>query len=234
MNMRYAAKADTAAFCMGVAVPVSPYLHPERIRRIEAARYEGQEIRGALHVVGPDDRVLELGAGLGIVGGVVATHATPSRMVSYEANPALIPHIRRLYEMNRLEERIELRNEVLLSAPERPATMPFHIHKSFLGSSLHDQGARTRETVDVPTADYGALRESLNPTVILMDIEGGEAGFLEHADLSGVRAMVIEFHPGVYGVPGMRRCKRILRAAGFAPNADLSSRMVWVAERATD
>ena len=58
------------AECMGVKVPPSPYLTEKRIERINAARYEGQEIAGALHVVGPEDRVVEMGAGLGIVGAV--------------------------------------------------------------------------------------------------------------------------------------------------------------------
>ena len=65
-----------------------------------------------------------------------------------------------------------------------------------------------------------------------MDIEGGELDILTHANLDGVRAIVIEFHPKAYDVSGMRRCKRILRDAGFAPLSDLSTLLVWVAERA--
>ena len=223
---------DIAANCLGVAVPNSPFLNEKRIERINAARYEGQEIRGALHVVQAGDRVLEMGAGLGIVGAVAAKNRAPEKVVSFEANPNLIPHIEGLYAANGLERVISVRNQVLVSAPAAPATMTFHIHKSYLGSSLGGDAARAKEVVDVPTASFAALREELQPTVILMDIEGGELEFLEHADLTGIRAMVIEFHPGAYEVAGMKRCKNILRAAGFGPIKDLSTRMVWVAERA--
>ena len=219
------------ARCMGVDVPASPFLNETRIQRINAGRYEGQEIAGALAVVRPGDRVLELGAGLGIVGAVVARNRSPARMMSFEANPALIPHIEALYRANDLQALITLRNEVLVSAPDRPDNLPFHIHNSYLGSSLAGDPGRARETVRIPTAGYAGLRAELRPDVILMDIEGGELDFLEHADLGGLRAMVIEFHPKLYGVSGMRRCKSILRAAGFAPKPALSSRLVWVAER---
>lgn len=220
-----------AANCLGVDVPVSPFLHDKRIERINAAQYEGQEIAGAMHVVKPGDNVLELGAGIGIVGAVVSKNCNPKRVLSFEANPALIPHIEALYEMNGLSRDHKVRNEVLVSDPQRPETMAFHIHNSFLGSSLSGDANRARETVHVATADFETVRADLKPDVMLMDIEGGELDILEHANLDGIRAMVIEFHPKAYGINGMRRCKAILRDAGFAPLSDLSSRMVWVAER---
>ena len=109
-----------AAECKGVVVPHSPFLTGTRIERINAARYEGEEIAGALSVVRPGDRVLELGAGLGLVGAVTAKNADPEAVLSFEANPELIPHTRALYRANGLDGLIELRNAVLLSAPDRP------------------------------------------------------------------------------------------------------------------
>ena len=44
-------KPTHAAECLGVKVPDSPMLTPTRIERINATRYEGQEIAGALEVV---------------------------------------------------------------------------------------------------------------------------------------------------------------------------------------
>jgi FkbM family methyltransferase len=223
--------AAFAAHCLGVDVPASPFLNDGRIARINAAKYEGQEIAGALQLVRPGDRVLELGAGIGIVGAVAAKNRAPARVVSFEANPNLIPHIRALYTANGLNDRIEVRNQVLVSAPDRPETLPFHIHNSYLGSSLDGNPDRARETVDIATADFDAVRREVRPDVLLMDIEGGELAILQHANLDGLRGIVIEFHPKAYEVAGMRACKDILRAAGFAPVKDFSSRTVWVAER---
>ncbi|MEP5730992.1 MAG: FkbM family methyltransferase [Sulfitobacter sp.] len=220
-------KPTHAAECLGVKVPDSPLLTPTRIERINAARYEGQEIAGALEVVRPGDKVLELGAGIGIVGAVVAKNAKPKKVLSFEANPGLIEHIRALYKLNRLSTRIEVRNEVLISAPERPETMGFHIRNSYLGSSLIDTDSRATTRVDVPTASYAEVHADFAPDVLLMDIEGGELDFLRHASLEGVRAIVIEFHPGAYGREGMMECKSILESAGFAKVPDHSTRQVW-------
>ncbi|WP_188525577.1 FkbM family methyltransferase [Sinisalibacter lacisalsi] len=223
---------EYAALCKGVRVPHSPFLTETRIARIREERYEGDEIAGALTVVRRGDRVLELGAGLGIVGAVTARNAAPEAVLSFEANPELIPHIRELHRMNGLEDTVELRNQVLVSAMERPDTVTFHLHNSFLGSSLAENTSRKTRPVDVPTAEYRAVLEDFRPTVLIMDIEGGELDFLKHADLSGIRAVVVEFHPKVYGKEGMQACKRILRNAGFEKLDGPSTRLVWTCARA--
>lgn len=219
--------SQIAAECHGVKVPQSPMITPERAARINAARYEGQEIAGALEVIRPGDRVLEMGAGLGLVGAIAAKNGGPEKVLSFEANPGLIQHINALYQLNGLQDRIEVRNEVLMSAPEQPETVAFHIRNSYLGSSLIDTDRRQTTRVEVPTASYAALHESYKPTVLLMDIEGGELDFLRHASLKGIRAVVIEFHPEAYGVEGMRECKSILEAAGFAKVPEHCTRHVW-------
>ncbi|KIN66257.1 DUF563 multi-domain protein [Sulfitobacter noctilucicola] len=226
--MATAAKKKThVAECHGVKVPDSPMLNPMRIERINAARYEGQEIAGALDVVRKGDKVLELGAGIGLVGAVVAKNAKPSKVMSFEANPGLIEHITALYRLNRLGTKIEVRNEVLISAPDAPKTLPFHIRNSYLGSSLIDSDSRATTRVDVPTADYTKLHADFAPDVLLMDIEGGELEFLRHANLEGIRAIVVEFHPEAYGRAGMQECKSILENAGFGKVEGQSTRLVW-------
>lgn len=222
-----------AAECLGVHVPPSRFLHETRIQRINEARYEGQEIAGALHVVGPDDTVLEIGAGIGLVGAVIAANRHPRHVHAFEANPELIPAIKALYHLNRLEDRIAVRNQVLISAPDRPGSVPFFLHNSYLGSSLTDPGDKARRRVDIPTAGFAETCAALKPTVLVMDIEGGELDVLRDADLTPFRAIVVEFHPKVYGVDGMRACKQILREAGFARVEAVSTRTVWTCLRDT-
>jgi len=221
---------ETVAECLGTKVPASPFLHEKRVARINAAEYEGQEIAGALHVVNEGDTVLEIGAGIGLVGAVIAKQCKPLAVQSFEANPELIPAIEALYRLNGLEDVISVRNEVLVSAPDAPETVKFHLHGSYLGSSLIGKG-KARRTVDVPTGDFSEVCEKVKPTVLIMDIEGGELDLLRYADLSGFRAIVLEFHPKQYGIEGMRECKRILRGAGFGPVEGKSTRLVWCAAR---
>lgn len=224
------AETEIAAECLGVRVPASRFLHERRIERINAGQYEGHEIAGALHVITPEDVVLELGAGIGIVGAVVAANCKPKAVHSFEANPNLIPVIRALYDENELNDRISVTNKVLLSAADRPETIPFHIHNSYLGSSLAGEG-KARETVSIETAGFNETAAELGATVLVMDIEGGEQGILEHADLTPFRAIVLEFHPKAYGVDGMQGCKKTLRSAGFKRIEDKSTRLVWTCTR---
>lgn len=222
---------DIAAECLGVKVPASGFLTDKRIERINAAQYEGLEMAGALHVVGEDDVVLEIGAGIGLVGAVIAANAKPRAVQSFEANPDLIPVIEQLYATNELGGRINVTNQVLVSAPERPESIGFHIHNSYLGSSLIEPSNRQTREVQVPTASFSEVCADLQPTVLVMDIEGGELEILRHADLTPFRAMVLEFHPKAYGIGGMRECKTILRDAGFARIPEKSTRTVWTCTR---
>lgn len=215
----------------GIEIPSSPYLTELRRKRILDGRYEAEEIAGALTVVRQGDRVLELGAGLGIVGAVVAANAKPQALLAFEANPDLIPHIRALHSQNGLEDRIEIRNQVLMSGRDLPETRSFHIRNSFLGSSLIDPENRPSRTVEVPTASFNEVLHTFRPDVLIMDIEGGELEFLAQAELHGIRAVVIELHPKVYGQDGMKACKERLRAMGFRKSEDLSTRVVWTCTR---
>ncbi len=220
-------KPSHVAQCFGVKVPPIPMLNDERLGRINAERYEHQEITGALQVIRPGDNVLELGAGIGLVGAVTAKNAKPAKVLSFEANPDLIPHINALYKLNRLGSKIEVRNQVLLSTPDAPREVTFHLRNSFLGSSLIDTTRRPTRQISVPTASYAQIHQEFSPDVLVMDIEGGELEFLRHATLDGVRAIVVEFHPEAYGREGMRECKTILERAGFAKVPGLCSRTVW-------
>lgn len=220
-----------AAECLGVKVPMTRFLHEKRIERIKAARYEGQEIEGSLHVVGSNDTVLEIGAGIGLVGAVIAHNAKPKAIHSFEANPELMEAINALYALNDLHDRISVTNQVLISAEDRPETLQFHIRNSYLGSSLLNPGNRPSNVVDVPTASFSQVCEQIQPTVLVMDIEGGELELLRHADLAPFRAIVLEFHPEAYGVDGMRECKTLLTEAGFERVAEKSTRTVWTCLR---
>ncbi|WP_300533544.1 glycosyltransferase 61 family protein [uncultured Mameliella sp.] len=198
-------KVTIAAQCRGVDVPASPFLTETHLRQMSEGHYEGDKIAGALAVVRPGDRVLELGAGLGVVSAVIARSAAPARVLSFEANPALVPHIRALHALNGLEDRIELRNQMLTSGPDRPGVAS--------GAALDE------------------VLRAFRPDVLIVDIESGTPEFLEHARLHGIRAVVIRFHPGVYGEDGAKTCKDRLRTLGFQTDERVSTRLVWTCTR---
>ncbi|MEO8530219.1 MAG: FkbM family methyltransferase, partial [Deltaproteobacteria bacterium] len=129
--------------------------------------------------------------------------------------PDLIEPIKQLYALNKLKSKIELRNQILLAGPDQPKAVSFTVHRNFLGSGMGAGKSWRSKVVEVPTTDYETLRKSFKPTVLIMDIEGAESEFFQHANLDGIRAIVVEFHPKVYGRDVMRACKQILTDAGF-------------------
>ncbi len=201
------------------------------IAALNEGRYEGREIACGLAAIPDGARLLELGAGSGVVGAVLNRNLKLAATLSVEANPDLLPFIERLHRHNGLEAAITVKHGVVLSAPDAPEAVTFHVQGNFLGSSLQARpGKRTRQ-VQVPVLRYDELKKSFPHDAIMMDIEGGELDFLRHADLTGVRVFVAEMHRDVYGREGMQECRRLLEAGGLSFDGDLSRAGVHVYRR---
>lgn len=217
----------------GIAVPDGPHLGPQMLRNMEAGRYERREIQLALGEVRASDRVVEMGAGAGIVGAVVAKNCAPQKMVAFEANYKLIDYINALYTRNALDDRIEVRNQIILSAKNPPEKVDFFIRGNFLGSGMTiTKGEARAEKVEVPVVAWDAVKAEVDPTVLIMDIEGAELDFFRHADLSGIRAVIVELHRHIYDRPGMREIReRLMVDKGFKEDTDRSGGGVFVFRR---
>jgi FkbM family methyltransferase len=213
-------------------VPNSHAVGPKwLVRKINKGRYEKEEIAGALHLVKSTDRVLECGAGIGIVGTSVAHNCKPQKILSFEANPHLIKVIEATYRQNGVDDRISVIHGALIAGEDIPEDIEFNVSKRFAFSSLDTSQRELSETIRVPVHDFAKVKSDFRPTALLMDIEGGELGFLEAADLDGIDVIVMEFHPDVYGTEGMERCKALIRQAGLEPVARRSTETVWAAMR---
>lgn len=220
------------ARCHGIEVPASPFLGPTMIEAIEAGRYEGSEIKCGLACIPQGARILELGAGAGIVGAVLARHLAPAAILSVEANGGLLDNIRALHAHNGVSDLITLRHGVVLSDPDAPAEVEFFVMGNFLGSGLTARNPDRARSVTVPVIRYEALKREFPHDAIMMDIEGGELEFLRHADLSGVKVLVGEFHREIYGSDGMKECRKLLSAKGFRIDEEHSRPGVHVWHRA--
>lgn len=227
------AAADPAyiAHLHGIRVPAAPHFRPKMIASLNAATYEEAEIACGLAAIPRGARILELGAGAGVVSAVLARALAPAAILSVEANPDLIPHIAALHAANGLSDVFTLRHAVVLTAPDAPDSIDFHVMGNFLGSGLTTRKAERARVVSVPVLRFETIRAEFAPDAIMMDIEGGELDFLRHADLSGINTFVAEFHRKIYGREGMRECRRALRAQGLRMDDDISRPGVHVYRR---
>lgn len=89
-------------------------------------------------------------------------------MFTYEANPQLEPLIRSVYSVNQVQPTLKI--GVL---GERAGQTKFYVTRDFWASSLLPP-AEPCEEVTVPVYDFNEEIFRINPTFLLMDIEGGE------------------------------------------------------------
>ena len=215
----------------GVEVLAAPHLSRRMIESMSLGRYERREVACGLAAIPEGSRILELGAGSGVVGAVLARNTHPAAMLSIEANPFLIDHITRLYTHNGLSDLISVRHAVVLTDPAAPPEMEFFVQNNFLGSGLVARKVEKATRVSVPVLRYAELQASFPHDVIMMDIEGGELDFLRHADLTGVQTFIAEVHKDIYGRAGVQEVRSLMGKAGFALSDALSKVGVHVYKR---
>ncbi len=216
----------------GIDVPEAPHFGPGMIKAMGEGRYERREVEAGLAVIRPGARVLEMGAGSGLVGAAIARNCKAEKVLAIEANPELLSHISQLYAHNGLADTISVRHGVVMTVAEPPEEVDFFLRGNFLGSGLTVvKNIEKARKVSVPTIRYDELRREFPHDVIVMDIEGAERDFLRDAELEGVHTIIAEMHRDIYGREGMRDCRRFLAAAGFEMDAENSRAGVHVYRR---
>jgi FkbM family methyltransferase len=173
--------------------------------------YEHEERDLIRRFVKPDDRVLELGACLGIVSCVTnKLLSDKSAHVVVEANPFCIPAIHRNRELNGSGFLVE--HCAVGIKPE----VTFYLHPEYIvGGTAQKPSNRP---VRLPAKSLRRLEQERGPfTTLIIDIEGGEQETFEaSADLlKGYRLVIAELHEWAIGVAGVERCRQVLRDAGL-------------------
>ncbi|MFW2543579.1 FkbM family methyltransferase [Primorskyibacter sp. 2E107] len=206
---------DPYLMSRGMKIPKHPQLTTGRVRgAIKADEYERKECDAVMRVVRPTDIVLELGGGIGYMSTLLAAIKKVQRVVSYEANPALIPYIRSVHAANDVTN-VDLRNALLM--PQAGPKVPFYIRRNFLASSM-DGGVDSAEitaTEQIEQHGIGAVLETEQPSVLVCDIEGAEATLLPAGDWSKLRCAIIELHPQWIGPEGVRAVFDAMHAGGL-------------------
>jgi FkbM family methyltransferase len=206
----------------GVRIPFVPtIITPLTEGPLRAGRYEAEECRALRQVLRPGDRVLELGGGIGFLSAFAALTPGVESVVTVEANPRLIPMIHETHRLNGVT-RIRLIEGAVTA--DQGAEIDFYLRQHFWGSSLDPNLRRYARSVKCPRIAIAPLLKDVKPTVLLCDIEGGEGGLFDNADLSTIRDMVIELHPAAYGLDGVERILSGLAVHGLRPEAAMASK----------
>lgn len=206
----------------GVKLPLRSRLISGHVRsEIIAGNYERKEADILERYVEPADRVLEVGAGIGFLSAFCALRIGSDKVFAYEANPALMEVIAETHRANRVAPTV--RNAMLARGE---GEREFVVCDDFWASSAH-RGASAGRTIRVPQLDLNAELARVRPTLVIVDIEGGEHEFFEYANLEGVRKLCVETHPDVIGNGRITAMLAQLFAAGFVLDCTLFRKNVF-------
>ena len=185
-------------------ISVTPHLALDGI-------YEGHISNAWISQIEKNSTVIDIGANFGYFGALAAqrTDKKKSKVIFFEANPSLIPYIRKTLAVNWLNEQSIVENFALAS---KEGTATLHVFKDYIGSSsLHDAAfidsfmhekmyTETKEEVRVKTItldEYCKRNKIKSVDLIKMDIEGFEEdaykGMINTVKSSPNLTMFIEF-----------------------------------------
>lgn len=181
------------------------------VRGLYKETYEWEERELVKLAVKSDDRVLEIGAGIGLISLLCARICGSESVLSYEANTNLESIIRENFTLNGMTPNLRMR-ALGVSAGETD----FYIGRRIQSSSIYERGPA--ECLKVPSDAIDKTVTEFAPTCIVMDAEGMEIDLLPAAPLHGVRTLLVEMHPHVVGTERVAELDKYLKNSSFLLN----------------
>lgn len=186
------------------------------LRWIVDGSYETGEIHIVKQTIEKEDRVLEIGTGLGFVTTFCANATDSSQVITFEANPMNMFISKQVFEKNGVNP--TCRN-AFLSNTDAPVL--FYVQKTNrLASSMNLTGG---QTVEIPSLDLNKIIKDFSPTYLIMDIEGGEYEIFSLIDFQTIHKIQFELHPTILGQTKCDEIFNLLRANHFSMNEKLSA-----------
>jgi FkbM family methyltransferase len=201
----------------GVWVPVYLRYGYSVIRFMAANKYEEGEIGIIKETLTNSDKVLELGTGIGFVSTFCAKKIGGEKIYTFEANPSLKPSIEEIYARNNVKPNS---NFALLGEGE--GTKIFYQNQnSFLASSTKDGLIENAVKIEIPQKDLNKTIAEIQPTYLIMDIEGGEYEVFRYISFQSIRKIQFELHPVILGPQKVKEIFDILSANNFRHDKNL-------------
>lgn len=192
---------------------------PLLVHRVLADRYEVEERKLVPKVVGAEDRVLEIGGGVGLIAMICARIVGEANVFVYEANPAIRAAALANFEHNGMQIAIE--HAAVVGNEYTDDSVTFFVSDNFWSSSLLDKGGK-QKPITAPAVRLDALIHKHRPSVIIADVEGAEYDLFRTADLSSVNKLCVEFHTRYIGAAKVSELIRSLLERGFVLELEAS------------
>jgi FkbM family methyltransferase len=192
----------------GVLIPVIPGIFSDDITNsVKLGNYEAHEASLLDGLIQPQEVILEIGAGCGFISTYCAKNPHTDKVFCVEANPNLIDAIKLTHTVNAVG--VTVFNEVL---GKEDGETDFYLHRDFWASGTH---SFLGTAIRVKKTSFQSRLEQIRPTMLIVDIEGGEEKLFEAAELKGVKKIMLELHQPTIGRRGIKKVFDLLSAQGF-------------------
>ncbi|HBZ45010.1 MAG TPA: FkbM family methyltransferase [Maritimibacter sp.] len=176
----------------------------EQLRKhLENGNYEWKEAGAVKHHVKAGDTVLDIGAGAGYISLLAGRAAGPENVVAVEANPMMMEALRHNLDDNGAKETRLLHGAVVADNFDEDSVL-FASRPAFWASSIADENTDPSRIVEVPALKLSALLEEHQPSVVSIDVEGGELELCQQPWPACVRLVVMEIHSSLYKAAGIK------------------------------
>ena len=223
----------------GLTVPIDRRLMSEFIvESLTGGRYEIGEARLLPRLIRPGERVVEVGAGIGVLTALIARTTRAELVVAIEASPLLQDYIRQLHRLN--DAPVELRQALVSPAASQP-TATFYLHRDLWASSPARFKRRHQiGTLEVPVLSLAVVAETWRPTLLIVDIEPFAAWTLAEAPQDSLAAadfrpferVLLELKPKKFPPEALERVFAHFAGQGFVQDEALSNGPVVLFKRA--
>jgi FkbM family methyltransferase len=198
----------------GIKLPIDRSIITDRILySIMRGHYESTEAEALRKFVLPRDNILELGGGIGLISSLAAKVAHEGKVICVEANPHLIPYIQKVHQANGVKPTVI---NAIAAGNSAKTEATFYLRKNFWVSSMSPEPRDYVDQVQVPLASITKLVTDHKPTVVIIDIEGGEMDLIDSDWTHGVRLVMMEIHPDVTGDASTLKLTSFFEKLGFA------------------
>jgi FkbM family methyltransferase len=178
--------------------------------------YEAPERLIVSEAVKPGDKVLEAGAGMGLISLTLARIVGVANVVSYEPMPAAYSLLADNARLNGLT--IDHRPRALAA---NGGSVKFYADGNVVASSLYSRS--NTNLIEVEADGIAETLQAEGSNVLVLDIEGAEVELIKACPLSGIGKIVMEVHPHIVGEEATNAMIAQLKAAGFHADPALAA-----------
>jgi FkbM family methyltransferase len=180
--------------------------------QIRCGAYSADLVRRLQDTVRPGDRILVIGAGLGVVSTLVARMDGVDRVIAAEPNTMLCRYLDRVHACNGIAE-VETANAML--AVGKRGEIPFEVHQDPRTAALAPRDPALMEPAPVPLMDLNLVLSEERISLIVCDTPAAPAELLAQADLAKVDRILLNCGCSIAECRGEEGICTRLAAQGF-------------------